>query len=183
MRGWFGACGGCHCKATLWKLDPETGDVIWSADRKNTSASIYVSEESGDLYVYETGTASPASLVKRRDNGSDHTKIWSVANGYGDIEKSTSDGVLWGGTSGTLKRISLSDGSVLTSGSSAAGGPYLAEAGSNSMFMVTSTGFPSGGSLNLYDNAVSLTTSLPGVREGLKAMLADYESTDSTAIA
>lgn len=79
--------GMCHCAelATLWKIDPSDGTVVWKSDRRSgmTSVGIELYEDGSDLYIFEAGqaqglnpTASSWSTTKWLDGGSSPTREW-----------------------------------------------------------------------------------------------------------
>lgn len=120
--------GGCDCictdeRATLWKFDLLTGDIIWKADRG--APSYWVDVQGTD--IYETGR-NPTGMTKWSDDGVEATEVWSGGSGdsspsptFPNMGMRAGDGYVWqanpatNGSISRVHRIDDSDGSVLDS--------------------------------------------------------------------
>lgn len=108
--------------ATLWKINRDTGQLIWSADRGNNSSCLQVVTEVTDTMIYEAGTysATALSVSKWIDAGAGGDRLWRFAKStlnVGQIQRSPADGSFWlshlSSTTGT--RID-EDGAEINSG-------------------------------------------------------------------
>lgn len=139
----------CHCKATLWKIDPSDGSIVWRADRGADSDRIAHKIDGGDVYIYEGGDdhATHDILTRWHDTGPSKDRDWDTTVGgtFRGVAFETSGGVVWAYIDTNLYRFDDSDGSSLgNSGSLTAASPAELWEG------------PSG-SMNLWRNAAPLS--------------------------
>ena len=105
----MGACY-CRCNATLWKIDPSDGSIVWKRDRGAQSANLVLN--SG--YVYETGTYSAShDVLSKWTTDGDH--VWDTVVGAGAAQSVMHSSVPWLSANSTLYRINDADGSELAS--------------------------------------------------------------------
>lgn len=143
----------CHCKNTLWKIDPASGEIIWAADRgRNTLALSYYYDRL-NVYLYEHGGYSPSDTastkwqpVKWRDDYDKATPLWraspSPSGGVAAAEYA-SDNKLW--LTDTY-RLNDSDGTTASSRATSLFTPSgssvkMDQAPAGGMFFVDQNGF------------------------------------------
>lgn len=151
----------CHCKATLWRIDPSTGEIQWSADRGANSFCLSAYDDSSNVYLHEGGTVTSQGnrATQWRDDTTFATRVWNAAlSGTPNIGETASDGNPW---FSNMFRLDSFDGSTLSS-ATLSNSPflYIKYAPSGEMYVFSSTG----ASLRLVDTSVSVTATISSVR-------------------
>jgi len=130
--------------ATLWKIDPSDGSIIWKRDRGADSRAIDVRTSGGDVLIYETGfkRESDNGFVDRLTDGATPSLDWTYTGTstteFPDVKYSAGDGTIWcvGVT------IDDSDGSEIDVASTSSGGMFRLYDGPSGTMNVNNPGGP-----------------------------------------
>jgi outer membrane protein assembly factor BamB len=151
----------CHCKATLWRIDPATGEIQWAADRGVSTGGLAGFDDGSDIYLYEAGAVNSAGyrVTQWRDDTDFATRMWGAATaGTPAIAEMGDDGKVW---VPNMFRLNASDGTTANS-ATISDSPFgqMKYAPSSGMYIYTSTG----ATLRLLDTSVSVTATISSVR-------------------
>lgn len=149
--------------ATLWKLDPATGELLWHADRGSNSQWLVAKYDGSDVHLWECGAESPreTAVTKWVDQTLRAEWVWEHNRTGGvnsRIALSESDSVLWltNGVNQDIRRIDDTDGTQINAANVTNPSFEIEPDGAGGLFVYSSTA----ATLRLLNTSIAVTATV-----------------------